>query len=95
MAHERDIRGASGWLMVAVLLVIGGLVIFSFVRGVMAEVDVLDIEISTASHSGEESRPVPSSMTSTLMSSDTRLGSSSSWRRMISVISVSALPSWN
>jgi len=37
MAHEKDIRGASGWLMVAVLIVIAGLAIFVFVRGVLAE----------------------------------------------------------
>jgi len=45
MAYEKDVRGASGWLMVAVLIVVAGLAIFGFVRGVMAETAELIIFI--------------------------------------------------
>jgi len=37
MAYERAIRGASGWLMLAVLIAVGGLSIYSFVKAVEAE----------------------------------------------------------
>lgn len=37
MAHEREIRGASGWLMVAVLIAVVAASIYLFVTGVQSE----------------------------------------------------------